>query len=178
MGVFPAASKKHLPVTWQRLMCDPVSLGRGVFHLWLIALVKFINVWMTAKKINCLFHSFSFLNKIIFEPMYHLWNSDKLICIFHFRNLPLLIFILLILKLISMAKSMLGKVSRIDFFILFFTCNTCSWNMTTVLHYEIASSLTVTWSIVGVALLPFVDEKRLLSALEKVYPDLTDEECE
>lgn len=28
------------------------------------------------------------------------------------------------------------------------------------------------------ALLPFVDEKRLLSALEKVYPDLTDEERE
>lgn len=32
--------------------------------------------------------------------------------------------------------------------------------------------------IVGVALLPFVDEKRLLSALEKVYPDLSEEECE
>lgn len=32
MGVFPAASKKHLPVTWQRLMCDPVSLGRRVFQ--------------------------------------------------------------------------------------------------------------------------------------------------
>lgn len=28
------------------------------------------------------------------------------------------------------------------------------------------------------ALLPFVDEKRLLSALEKVYPDLTDAERE
>ncbi len=28
----------------------------------------------------------------------------------------------------------------------------------------------------GVALLPFVDEKRLLPALEKVYPDLTEEE--
>ena len=25
MSVFPAASKKHLPPTWQRLMCDPVS---------------------------------------------------------------------------------------------------------------------------------------------------------
>jgi hypothetical protein len=29
MGVFPAASKKHLPITWQRLMCDPVSRGQG-----------------------------------------------------------------------------------------------------------------------------------------------------
>ena len=28
----------------------------------------------------------------------------------------------------------------------------------------------------GVALLPFVDEKRLLTSLAKVYPDLTDEE--
>jgi 5'-3' exonuclease len=28
----------------------------------------------------------------------------------------------------------------------------------------------------GVALLPFVDEKRLLGALESVYPDLTPEE--
>lgn len=28
----------------------------------------------------------------------------------------------------------------------------------------------------GVALLPFVDEKRLLGALSKVYPDLTDME--
>ena len=28
----------------------------------------------------------------------------------------------------------------------------------------------------GVALLPFVDEKRLLTSLAKVYPDLTEEE--
>ena len=25
MGVFPAASRQFLPVTWQRLMTDPVS---------------------------------------------------------------------------------------------------------------------------------------------------------
>jgi 5'-3' exoribonuclease 2 len=25
MGVFPAASKKHIPLTWQTLMFDPVS---------------------------------------------------------------------------------------------------------------------------------------------------------
>lgn len=30
----------------------------------------------------------------------------------------------------------------------------------------------------GVALLPFVDEKRLHAALEQVYPDLTNEESE
>lgn len=96
---------------------------------------------------------------------------DKLIRIFHFRNLPSLIFILLILKLISMAKSMLGKVSSVAFFILFFSE---TWQQ----FYSLRLHLTVTWSIVGVALLPFVDEKRLLSALEKVYPDLTDEERE
>ena len=27
MGVFPAASKKHLPITWQTLMDDPVSIS-------------------------------------------------------------------------------------------------------------------------------------------------------
>lgn len=96
---------------------------------------------------------------------------DKLIRIFHFRNLPSLIFILLILKLISMAKSMLGKVSSVTFFILFFSE---TWQQ----FYSLRLHLTVTWSIVGVALLPFVDEKRLLSALEKVYPDLTDAERE
>lgn len=48
------------------------------------------------------------------------------------------------------------------------------WNQ----FYSMRLHLTVTWSIVGVALLPFVDEKRLLSTLEKVYPDLTDEERE
>lgn len=26
MGVFPAGSKKHLPLTWQTLMFDPVSI--------------------------------------------------------------------------------------------------------------------------------------------------------
>lgn len=96
---------------------------------------------------------------------------DKLIGIFHFRNLPSLIFILLILKLISMAKSMLGKVSSVTFFILFFSE---TWQQ----FYSLRLHLTATWSIVGVALLPFVDEKRLLSALEKVYPDLTDAERE
>ena len=34
MGVFPAASKKHLPVTWQRLMCDPVSFSGGFRFLY------------------------------------------------------------------------------------------------------------------------------------------------
>lgn len=130
---------------------------------------------MIAMKINRLFHfhSFSFLNKIIFEPMYCTICKIfyKLIRIFHFRNLPSLIFILLILKLISMAKSMLGKVSSVAFFILFFLEK---WQQ----FYSLRLHLTVTWSIVGVALLPFVDEKRLLSALEKVYPDLTDAERE
>ncbi|XP_052699520.1 5'-3' exoribonuclease 2-like [Crassostrea angulata] len=77
MGVFPAASKKHLPVTWQRLMCDPES--------------------------------------------------------------PI-----------------------IDFYPIDFKID--------------LNGKKYAWQ--GVALLPFVDEKRLLSALEKVYPDLTDEERE
>lgn len=40
-------------------------------------------------------------------------------------------------------------------------------------------SLLITESLVfclGVALLPFVDERRLLKALESVYPKLTEEE--
>eukprot|EP00105_Crassostrea_gigas_P029751 XP_011451785.1 PREDICTED: 5'-3' exoribonuclease 2 [Crassostrea gigas] len=77
MGVFPAASKKHLPVTWQRLMCDPES--------------------------------------------------------------PI-----------------------IDFYPIDFKID--------------LNGKKYAWQ--GVALLPFVDEKRLLSALEKVYPDLTDAERE
>nr|XP_022333433.1 5'-3' exoribonuclease 2-like isoform X3 [Crassostrea virginica] len=77
MGVFPAASKKHLPVTWQRLMCDPES--------------PIIDFYPTDFKIDL--------------------NGKKY-----------------------------------------------AWQ--------------------GVALLPFVDEKRLLSALETVYPDLTEDERE
>ncbi|KAK3093485.1 hypothetical protein FSP39_016304 [Pinctada imbricata] len=77
MGVFPAASKKHLPVTWQRLMCDPES--------------PIIDFYPVDFKIDL--------------------NGKKY-----------------------------------------------AWQ--------------------GVALLPFVDEKRLLAALENVYPDLTPGEQE
>ncbi|KAL3873789.1 hypothetical protein ACJMK2_036874, partial [Sinanodonta woodiana] len=75
MGVFPAASKQHIPVTWQRLMCDPES--------------PIIDFYPIDFKIDL--------------------NGKKF-----------------------------------------------AWQ--------------------GVALLPFVDEKRLLTALQSVYPDLTDEE--
>lgn len=45
---------------------------------------------------------------------------------------------------------------------------------------EKSADLTAAWFVdtvpSGVALLPFVDERRLRAALEEVYPDLTPEE--
>lgn len=49
----------------------------------------------------------------------------------------------------------------------------CLWFNVPMGPVDIAS-----FSCPGVALLPFVDEKRLLSCLGKVYPDLTEEEGE
>lgn len=108
----------------------------------------------------------------------------------HSRNLQSLIFIRLILKLISMVKNMHGKVSRnlfsswlphISIGIVFNCQSNCQ-----ILHLFTGINgntlfytwlfMMTAWSSVGVALLPFVDEKRLLSALETVYPDLTEDE--
>ena len=41
---------------------------------------------------------------------------------------------------------------------------------------DTANLVVVHVVLLGVALLPFVDEKRLLKALEIVYPDLDDDE--
>ena len=71
----------------------------------------------------------------------------------------MLTFIPLILELISMGRSSAGKVYSVQRMPLCGQLTACCGLMMT-----------------GVALLPFVDESRLLRTLDKVYPNLTLEE--
>ena len=57
MSVFPAASKKHLPPTWQTLMYDPVSTCHLIIMYIYHALINALSAHMIHINLNMIFYT-------------------------------------------------------------------------------------------------------------------------
>ena len=104
MAVFPAASGNFLPDSWRNLMADPVS----------------ICVCVRACVCVCACISMCVYLCVVSASVYM-----KLFALF-IRNLPLLIFILKTSALISMGRSMHGKVCCVTGYWHVDVCITCN----------------------------------------------------
>lgn len=73
-----------------------------------------------------------------------------------------------------MERSSPGRVSTVSYTIHYCLSKLFCLKLFIYLNHAVDDALVIK----GVALLPFVDERRLRAALEKVYPDLTPDEGE